>query len=50
MKTNLKRLVPAVQRALQEAEEPPQRKQMEHAPVQQLRKFERSEVSRWHSP
>ena len=39
MKTNLKRLVPAVQRALQEAEGRRQRKQMEQQ-VQQLRKFE----------
>src|ERR1700730_13297390 len=39
MKTNLKRLVPAVQRALQEAEDRRQRKQMEQQ-VQQLRKFE----------
>ena len=39
MKTNLKRLVPAVQRALREAEGRRQRKQMEQQ-VQQLRKFE----------
>jgi signal transduction histidine kinase len=39
MKTNLKRLVPAVQRALQEAEERRKRKQMEQQ-VQQLQKFE----------
>src|SRR5882757_3934990 len=39
MKTNLKQLVPAVQRALQEAEDRRQRKQMEQQ-VQQLRKFE----------
>src|SRR6266853_799310 len=39
MKTNLKRLVPAVQRALQEAEDRKQRRQMEQQ-VQQLRKFE----------
>jgi len=39
MKTNLKRLVPAVQRALREAEDRRQRKQMEQQ-VQQLRKFE----------
>jgi two-component system cell cycle sensor histidine kinase/response regulator CckA len=39
MKTNLKRLVPAVQRALREVEERRQRKQMEQQ-VQQLRKFE----------
>ena len=39
MKTNLKRLVPAVQRALREAEERRQRKQMEQQ-VHQLQKFE----------
>ena len=39
MKTNLKRLVPAVQRALQEAEDRKFRKQMEQQ-VQQLQKFE----------
>jgi signal transduction histidine kinase len=39
VKTNLKRLVPAVQRALREAEERRQRKLME-LQVQQLRKFE----------
>jgi len=39
MKTNLKRLVPAVQRALQEAEDRENRKQMEQQ-VQQLQKFE----------
>jgi two-component system cell cycle sensor histidine kinase/response regulator CckA len=39
LKTNLKRLVPAVQRALREAEERRQRKLMEEQ-VQQLRKFE----------
>jgi two-component system cell cycle sensor histidine kinase/response regulator CckA len=39
VKTNLKRLVPAVQRALREAEERRQRKLMEQQ-VQQLRKFE----------
>src|SRR6266851_9895380 len=39
MKTNLKRLVPAVQRALREAEERENRKKMEQQ-VQQLRKFE----------
>jgi two-component system cell cycle sensor histidine kinase/response regulator CckA len=39
MKTNLKRLVPAVQRALQEAEDRKHRKQME-LKVQQLQKFE----------
>jgi two-component system cell cycle sensor histidine kinase/response regulator CckA len=39
MKTNLKRLVPAVQRALQEAEDRKHRKQMEQQ-VQQLQKFE----------
>jgi two-component system cell cycle sensor histidine kinase/response regulator CckA len=39
MKTNLKRLVPAVQRALQEAEDRRKRKQMEQQ-VQQLQKFE----------
>ncbi|HEY2647342.1 MAG TPA: response regulator, partial [Candidatus Acidoferrales bacterium] len=39
MKTNLKRLVPAVQRALQEAENRKIRKQMEQQ-VQQLQKFE----------
>src|SRR6267143_1543960 len=39
MKTNLKRLVPAVQRALQEAEDRRKRRQMEQQ-VQQLQKFE----------
>lgn len=39
MKTNLKRLVPAVQRALQEAEDRNLRKRMEQQ-VQQLQKFE----------
>src|SRR5271169_4062362 len=39
MKTNLKRLVPAVQRALKEAEDRKHRKQMEEQ-VQQLQKFE----------
>jgi two-component system, cell cycle sensor histidine kinase and response regulator CckA len=39
MKTNLERLVPAVQRALQEAEDRKNRKQMEQQ-VQQLQKFE----------
>jgi two-component system cell cycle sensor histidine kinase/response regulator CckA len=39
MKTNLKRLVPAVQRALQEAEDRKLRKHMEQQ-VQQLQKFE----------
>jgi len=39
MKTNLKRLVPAVQRALGEAEDRRKRKQMEQQ-VQQLQKFE----------
>jgi two-component system, cell cycle sensor histidine kinase and response regulator CckA len=39
MKTNLKRLVPAVQRALQEAEDRKNRKRMEQQ-VQQLQKFE----------
>ena len=39
VKTNLKRLVPAVQRALREADERRQRKLMEQQ-VQQLRKFE----------
>jgi two-component system cell cycle sensor histidine kinase/response regulator CckA len=39
MKTNLKRVVPAVQRALQEAEDRRKRKQMEQQ-VQQLQKFE----------
>src|SRR5882672_2048946 len=39
MKTNLQRLVPAVQRALREAEDRKHRKQMEEQ-VQQLRKFE----------
>jgi two-component system cell cycle sensor histidine kinase/response regulator CckA len=39
MKTNLKRLVPAVQRALQEAEDRENRKKMEHQ-LQQLQKFE----------
>ena len=39
MKTNLKRLVPAVQRALREAEDRKNRKQMEQQ-VQQLQKFE----------
>jgi len=39
MKTNLKRLVPAVQRALQESEEHRNRKRME-LQVQQLQKFE----------
>src|SRR5713226_2752290 len=39
MKTNLKRLVPAVQRVLQEAEDRKHRKQMEQQ-VQQLQKFE----------
>jgi two-component system, cell cycle sensor histidine kinase and response regulator CckA len=39
MKTNLKRLVPAVQRALREAEDRNHRKQMEQQ-VQQLQKFE----------
>jgi two-component system cell cycle sensor histidine kinase/response regulator CckA len=39
MKTNLKRLVPAVQRALREAEDRRHRKQMEQQ-VQQLQKFE----------
>src|SRR5258706_471885 len=52
MKTNLKRLVPAVQRALQEAEDRRQRKQMEQQ-VQQLRKLKsaswrhRISTSRW---
>ncbi len=39
MKTNLKRLVPAVQRALREAEDRKSRKKMEQQ-VQQLQKFE----------
>jgi len=39
MKTNLKRLVPAVQRALREAEDRTNRKKMEQQ-VQQLQKFE----------
>jgi two-component system cell cycle sensor histidine kinase/response regulator CckA len=39
MKTNLKRMVPAVQRALQEAEDRRKRKQMEQQ-VQQLQRFE----------
>jgi two-component system cell cycle sensor histidine kinase/response regulator CckA len=39
MKTNLKRLVPAIQRALQDSEERRKRKQMERQ-LQQLQKFE----------
>lgn len=39
MKTNLKRLVPAVQRALRDSEERGKRKQIEHQ-VHQLQKFE----------